>query len=86
MTVRRLVSILSVCLAAGATVVSAQPKKKAPAKAPAPAPAAPGSGATPIGPEAGSAGSGEVVAPIEDSPPADMEGKDENPDAPRGTI
>ena len=96
MTVRRLVSILSVCLVAGATVVSAQPKKdakkKAPAKAPVKAPApAPGSGATPTpaGPDAGSAGSagsGEAVAPIEDSPPADMEGKDENPDAPRTTI
>ena len=97
MTVRRLVSILSVCLVAGATVVSAQPKKDAKKKAPAKAPAkpvkppvpAPGSGATPTpaGPgSAGSgAGSGSEVAPIEDSPPADMEGKDENPDAPRTT-
>ena len=62
-----------------------KPKKNAPAKAPAPDP---GSAATPapLGPDAGSAGSGEAVTPIEDSPPADMEGKDENPDAPRTTL
>jgi hypothetical protein len=40
--------------------------------APAPAPAA-GSGSA----------EGSAVAPIEDAPPSDMEGRDENPDAPR---
>ena len=82
MSVRRLVSVLSVCLVASATVVVAQPKNgktppPAPAKdapAPAPAPAA-GSGS-----DAGSA-----VQMAEDPPPADMEGTNENPDAPRGT-
>ncbi|HWO18529.1 MAG TPA: hypothetical protein VNO30_07120 [Kofleriaceae bacterium] len=88
MRVRRLLTALSVCLAASASTAAAQPKadpKKAPAapakapakdpakdaKAPAPAPApAPGPG-------------GEVVQMSEDTPPADIEGKDENPDAPR---
>lgn len=85
MSVRRLVSVLCVCLVASATVVVAQPKngKKqpvapakdaAPAPAPAPAPAA-GSGS-----DAGSA-----VQMAEDPPPADMDGVNENPDAPRGT-
>ena len=83
MTVRRLVSILSVVVA-GATIASAQPPKdakKAPAKAPVQAPApAPGSAAGP------DAGSGEAVTPIEDAPPADIEGRDENPNAPRTTF
>ncbi len=42
----------------------------------APDPAAPADGG----------GSGAAVAPIEDAPPADMEGTNEDPDAPRGTI
>jgi hypothetical protein len=86
MRVRRLIIALSVCLAASASPVAAQPKgdpKKAPtapgpgkdpakdpAKAPAPAPGPGGAG-------------GEVVQMGEDTPPADIEGKDENPDAPR---
>jgi hypothetical protein len=87
MSVRRLVSVLSVCLVASATVVVAQPKngkkvpvapakEKAPAPAPAPTPAA-GSGS---GSDAGSA-----VQMAEDPPPSDMEGTNENPDAPKGT-
>ena len=89
MTVRRLISVLSVVLVASATIVVAQPKKggaKAPAKtpvapaktpAPTPAPAA-GSGAAAAGSDAGSA-----VQMAEDPPPSDMEGTNENPDAPK---
>lgn len=92
MTVRRLVSVLSVVLVASATAVVAQPKggakapktpvapAKAPEPAPAPAPApAAGSGAGSAAPaEAGSA-----VQMAEDPPPSDMEGTNENPDAPK---
>lgn len=93
MTVRRLVSVLSVCLVASATVVAAQPKKQpAPAKAKgAPAAPAPAKDAPPApapdaaaGSAAGS-GSGSAVEMTEDPPPSDMEGTNENPDAPRGT-
>lgn len=92
MRVRRLISVLSVCLAASVPIADAQPKaapkkgptapaKTAPAKdagkAPAPAPTpAPGPGAA-KGP------GGEEVQMTEDAPPKDLEGKDENPDAPR---
>ncbi|MBA3538669.1 MAG: hypothetical protein H0T79_03500 [Deltaproteobacteria bacterium] len=71
MSVRRLISLLSLSLLT-AGVAAAQPRK-APAPTPAPAPAAP---------PAEPAGSGEPVAPIED-PPADINGTDENPDAPK---
>ena len=84
MTVRRLVSVLSVCLVATATVVAAQPKKEpAPSKG---APVAPAKDAP--APAAGSgsgSGSGSAVEMTEDPPPSDMEGTTENPDAPRGT-
>ena len=82
MTVRRLVSVLSVCLVASATVVAAQPKKEpAPSKG---APVAPAKDAA--APAAGSgSGSGSAVEMTEDPPPSDMEGTNENPDAPRGT-
>ena len=85
MSVRRLVSVLCVCLIASVSAVVAQPKggKKAPvapakdpAPAPAPAPAA-GSGSA-AGSDAGSA-----VQMAEDPPPSDMEGTNENPDAPK---
>jgi hypothetical protein len=45
-----------------------------------PAPA--GGAATPAPATGSGAAEGSAVAPIEDSPPADMEGRDENPDAP----
>src|SRR5688500_14447046 len=61
-----------VVIATGAAL--AQPKKDDKA----PAPAAPAGSAAP-------AAEGSAVAPIEDTPPSDMEGRDENPDAPRGT-
>lgn len=32
------------------------------------------------------AADGTAVTPIDDEPPADMEGRDENPEAPRGTV
>jgi hypothetical protein len=72
----RLVSLLSVCVVVSATVsvVVAQPKPKAPvapAKDPAPAPD-PGSG------------SAAAPAPVEEPPPEDIEGRDENPGAPGG--
>ncbi len=95
MTVRRLISVLSVVLVASATVVVAQPKagaKKAPAapakkapgpvapaKDPAPTPAA-GSGSA--APAAGS-DAGSAVQMAEDPPPSDMDGVNENPDAPK---
>lgn len=74
MSLRRLVSVSSVVvIATGAAI--AQPKNDA-------APAADAASAT------GSAlpAAGTTVEPIEDAPPADMEGRDENPDAPRGTA
>jgi hypothetical protein len=87
MTVRRLVSGISVCLAASVSLVAAQPKKgAAPAKkepTPAPAKDAPPTPAKDPAPGAGG-GSGEAVQMTEDPPPADIEGRDENPDAPRG--
>lgn len=71
---RRVALALSALLA-GTGVVSAQPKndpKAPPAPAPAPTPAP------------GDKPAGEPVTMPEDPPPKDMEGKDENPDAPRG--
>jgi hypothetical protein len=94
MSARRLASVLCVVLIASATAVIAQPKKggapapakepaptgmeKAPAPAPAPAPAA-GS----ADPAAAGSGAGSAVEMAEDPPPSDMEGTNENPDAPR---
>jgi hypothetical protein len=42
-----------------------------------------GGAAAPPAPATGSGAEGSAVAPIEDAPPSDMEGRDENPDAPR---
>ena len=95
MTVRRLISVLSVVLVASATIVVAQPKKGgakapaktpvAPAKTPAPTPTptpAAGSGSGSAAPAAGS-DAGSAVQMAEDPPPSDMEGTNENPDAPK---
>jgi len=89
MTARRLVSVLSVVLVASATVVVAQPKggakapaktPVAPAKAPEPAPApAPAAGSGSAAP----ADAGSAVQMAEDPPPSDMEGTNEDPDAPK---
>ena len=95
MTVRRLVSILSVCLVASVTIVAAQPKKPADKPAPVKPPAdkrlppphagsgsgsAAGSAGTAAGSGAGSA-AGSAVQMTEDPPPKDIEGRDENPGA-----
>jgi len=81
MSVRRVVSVLSVCLVASVTVVVAQPKKNDPKAPVAPAKDA----APPAGSAAGSgsgAAEGSAVEMVED-PPADMDGINENPDAPK---
>lgn len=88
----RLLSALSICVVASATVsiVVAQPKKApapkkapvAPAKDPAPAPGTPATPAKDPVPAAGS-GSAAPAAP-EEPPPKDIEGRDENPGSPLG--
>lgn len=91
MSARRLASVLCVVLIASATAVVAQPKKgaPAPAKEPAPAkdPAPTGMEKTPApAPADGSAAgsdAGSAVQMAEDPPPSDMEGTNENPDAPK---
>ena len=90
MSVRRIVSVLSVVLVASATAVVAQPKKGAPApakEAPAPAkdPAPTGLEKAPADAGSGSAteDAGSAVQMAEDPPPSDMEGTNENPDAPK---
>jgi hypothetical protein len=87
MRARRLISTLCVCFAASGSLVAAQPKKPDPAKAPAKGPVAPAKDPAPAGPAgpapAAGSGSGEVVQMQEDPPPKDIEGRDENPDAPR---
>jgi len=83
MSVRRVISVLSVLLVASATVVVAQPKKDAP-KAPV-APAkdpAPATGSGSAAPAEGGSAEGSAVEMVED-PPADMEGTSEDPDAPK---
>jgi hypothetical protein len=101
MRVRRLISILSACLVASATIAVAAPDKapakKAPApkgpvapakeKEPAPAPttSGPATPGAPTGtPPAGGPTAGAPVDMPEDPPPKDMDGRDENPDRPKG--
>ncbi len=101
MTARRLVSVLSVTLFASGAVVVAEPQPPAPKKAtPAKgagkdakkAPAAPAKDTgTPAkaGSATGSAaggGEGSAVQMTEDPPPSDINGVDENPDAPKSAI
>ncbi|MBA3499049.1 MAG: hypothetical protein M4D80_20205 [Myxococcota bacterium] len=77
MTVRRVVPLL-VCLLATFAVALAQPKKAPAPKAP-PAPAKD----APV-PAAGSgSGSADAPPPVDEGPPPDMDGKDENPGAPK---
>jgi hypothetical protein len=91
MSIRRVVSLLSVGLVASATFVAAAPKKGkvAPAKDAKGSGSATGSGSgssttssTTVGADA-TAGAGSSVQMTEDAPPKDMNGTDENPDAPR---
>src|SRR5512142_176963 len=87
MSLRRMITILGATVVATGSLVAAAPAKKKPAK---PAPVAPakdtggaggtGSGATTAGGSGDAAGS--AVQPIEDTPPSDMNGVDENPDNP----
>jgi len=94
MSLRRLITsitILGATVVATASLVAAAPSKKKPAKpatpvAPAKDPAAAGgAGGTGSG-SAGAGGSGDnsgsAVQPIEDTPPSDMNGVEENPDNP----
>jgi hypothetical protein len=84
MQLRRLLAVGSVVVLATG-VALAQPKKDA-KKTPAPAAGSAAGSAAPAGSAAAPApGEGSAVQPIEDAPPSDMEGRDENPDAPRGT-
>lgn len=81
MGLRRLISVLSVVVATGSIVAAAPKKGAAPAKG-----AGSGSAAAPTPAPDAAAGSGSAVAPIEDTPPSDMNGTDENPDAPKGAA
>ncbi len=90
MSLRRLISILGVTVVAtGSLVVAAPAAKKKPAKPAKPAtPVAPAKDPTPAAGSAatGSDASGSAVQPIEDTPPADMNGTSENPDAPHAAT
>lgn len=77
---RRLVSVSSVVIVATGAALAQ------PAKGESKAPAPDAGSAAPTGSTPGSAAEGSAVQPIEDAPPADMEGTEENPDAPRGTA
>jgi len=90
MSLRGLTSILGVTLLATASLVAAAPKdaKKDKAAVPAKEPAKGSAAGSASGSATAAAGSGDAagsaVAPIEDAPPADMNGVDENPDNPHG--
>ena len=101
MSLRRVISVLGVCVVASGTIVAAAPKKDAPKKdapkkggptAPAKDTAAPAKGSAAGGASGGGTGSGtgsgggsgEAVQMTDDAPPKDMNGVDENPDAPHG--
>jgi hypothetical protein len=75
MSLRRLVSVLSVCVVASTSLALAGPKQDAPKKDAAPP-------ATPAAAGAGSAQTGSAAQAQEEAAPADMNGTDENPDAP----
>jgi len=82
MSLRRVVTVLSAVVVASGSLVAAAPKKADKKKAPtpvAPAKDEPAGSAAPAG-EGG--GSGSAVDMPEDTPPSDMNGTDENPDAP----
>ena len=87
MSVRRLLSILSVCVVASATLAAAAPKAPAPKKGAPKGPVAPakdsGSGSATPTPAGSGSGSAEPPAPPPEEPPKDMNGVDENPDRPK---
>ncbi len=79
MSVRRWISVLSIVLVSGSFALAA-PKKDDKKKAP-PTPVAPAKEDAGSAAAAGS-GAGSAVEMQEDAPPSDMNGTDENPDAP----
>src|SRR6185312_13023253 len=91
MSLRRLMTILGATVVATGSLVAAapsKPKKKpapvAPAKdaTPTPAGGAGGTGSGAMGAGGSGDAAGSAVQPIEDTPPSDMNGVDENPDNP----
>jgi len=91
MSLRRLISVLGVTVFATSALVAAAPaKKKAPAKPSGPVAPAKDTGSAAGGAAGGGSGSaagggdasGSAVQPIEDTPPSDMNGVNENPDNP----
>jgi hypothetical protein len=83
MSLRRLITVVSVVVVASGTLLAA-PKKDDKKKAP-PAPVAPAKDEPAAGSDA-AAGSGSAVQMEEDTPPSDMNGTDENPDAPKDVF
>jgi hypothetical protein len=83
MSLRRLISVVSVVVLASGSLLAA-PKKDAKKKAP-PTPVAPAKDAPAAGSDA-AAGSGSAVQMEEEAPPSDMNGTDENPDAPKDVF
>ena len=82
MSLRRWVSVLSVVVVSGSMALAA-PKKADKKKAP-PAPVAPAKDdAGSAAPAAAGSAAGSAVEMQEDAPPSDMNGTDENPDAPK---
>jgi len=86
MSPRRLISVLSVVVFASGSLVAAAPKKDDKKKAPAPVAPAKDEGSAAAAPAGDGGGSGSAVQMTEDAPPADMNGTDENPDAPRDVF
>ena len=80
MSLSRLVSVMSVVVFGTAGLVSAQPKKKAPASK---TPVAPAKDPAPTTPATPDATAPTTPPPAEEPPPKDMNGVDENPDAPK---
>lgn len=79
MSLSRLVSVMSVVVFGTAGVVSAQPKKKTPASKTPVAPAKDPAPTTPATPDA----TATTPPAADEPPPKDMNGVDENPDAPK---
>lgn len=98
MMARRLLSTLSVGLIASATVAAAQPKQPSPTRAapakgskqgplaPAKATGTPAGSGSAAGTGTASGGEGSAVQMTEDPPPSDMNGVDENPNAPKSVL
>lgn len=81
MSLRRVLAVLSVSLVSLGTYVVAGPAAAAPGTDPAP-PATGSAAGSGAGSAAAGSGAGSAVDMTEDAPPADMNGTDENPEAP----